>query len=100
MIGDISHTRVARSDMWGLAAMGAEIVLCGPPTLLPRGLRAQDRPAHAESALPHVTIETDIDRAIEGADVVMALRLQRERQQDGLLPSLRAYEQLYKVTEA
>jgi len=99
MIGDISHSRVARSDMWGLAAMGAEVVLCGPPTLLPRGLRAQDRPPHAEAALPHVTIETDIDRAIEGADVVMALRLQSERQQGGLLPSIREYAQLYQVTE-
>ncbi len=67
MVGDISHSRVARSDMWGLAAMGAEVVVCGPPTLLPRGLRAQDRPAHAESALPPVHVETDIDRAIEGA---------------------------------
>lgn len=99
MIGDISHSRVARSDMWGLTAMGAEVVLCGPPTLLPRGLRVQDRPAHAESALPNVHIETDIDRAIEGADVVMALRLQSERQQGGLLPSLHEYAQLYQVTE-
>ena len=98
MVGDIAHSRVARSDMWGLAAMGAEVVLCGPPTLLPRGLRPQDRPPHAEGALPYVTIETDIDRAIEGADVVMALRLQSERQQGGLLPSLHEYAQLYQVT--
>ena len=99
MVGDISYSRVARSDMWGLAAMGAEVVLCGPPTLLPRGLHPGDRPAHAESALPAVTIETDIDRAIEGADVVMALRLQSERQQGGLLPSLHEYAQFYQVTE-
>src|SRR5947199_90323 len=59
MVGDISYSRVARSDMWGLAAMGAQVVLCGPPTLLPRGLRPGDRPAHAESALPPVTIETN-----------------------------------------
>jgi len=100
MVGDIAHSRVARSDMWGLAAMGADVVLCGPPTLMPRGLRPGDRPAHAESALPRVTIETDIDRAIEGADVVMALRLQSERQQGGLLPSLHEYAQMYQVTEA
>ncbi len=99
MIGDIAHSRVARSDMWGLTAMGAEVVLCGPPTLLPRGLRAADRPSHAESALPPVSIETDIDRAIDGADVVMALRLQSERQEAGLLPSLHEYAQLYQVTE-
>jgi len=100
MVGDIAHSRVARSDMWGLAAMGAEVVLCGPPTLMPRGLRPGDRPAHAESALPRVTIETDIDRAIDGADVVMALRLQSERQQGGLLPSLHEYAHMYQVTEA
>ncbi|MEZ4554724.1 MAG: aspartate carbamoyltransferase catalytic subunit [Dehalococcoidia bacterium] len=100
MVGDISHSRVARSDMWGLAAMGAEVVVCGPPTLLPRGLRVQDRPAHAESALPLVRVEADIDRAIEGAHVVMALRLQSERQQGGLLPSLHEYAAHYQVTAA
>lgn len=100
MVGDISHSRVARSDMWGLSKMGAEVVVCGPPTLLPRGLRVQDRPAHAEAALPHVTVETDVARAIEGAHVVMALRLQGERQQGGLLPSLREYAAHYQVTAA
>ena len=98
MVGDISHSRVARSDMWGLAALGAEVVVCGPPTLMPRGLRAQDRPAHAESALPLVRVEVDIDRAIEGAHVVMALRLQSERQQGGLLPSMHEYAAHYQVT--
>jgi len=98
MVGDIAHSRVARSDMWGLTALGAQVVVCGPPTLLPRGLRASDRPAHAESALPPVIVETDIDRALEGADVVMALRLQSERQQGGLLPSLHEYARLYQVT--
>jgi aspartate carbamoyltransferase catalytic subunit len=100
MVGDISHSRVARSDMWGLAAMGAEVVVCGPPTLLPRGLRVADRPDHAESALPRVQVETDITRAIEGAHVVMALRLQSERQQGGLLPSLHEYAAHYQVTAA
>jgi aspartate carbamoyltransferase catalytic subunit len=98
MVGDIAHSRVARSDMWGLTALGAEVVVCGPPTLLPRGMRPGDRPPHAEAALPSVTVETDIDRAIEGADVVMALRLQSERQQGGLLPSLHEYAQFYQVT--
>ncbi|MGE3857683.1 MAG: aspartate carbamoyltransferase catalytic subunit [Dehalococcoidia bacterium] len=99
MVGDISHSRVARSDMWGLAAMGADVVVCGPPTLLPRGLRPGERPAHAESAMPPVTVETDIDRALDGADVVMALRLQSERQDSGLLPSLHEYAQHYQVTQ-
>jgi len=98
MVGDISHSRVARSDLWGLTAMGAKVVVCGPPTLLPRGFHPGERPDHAESALPPVTIETSIDRAIEGADVVMALRLQSERQQGGLLPSLHEYAQHYQVT--
>ncbi len=98
MIGDIAHSRVARSDIWGLTAMGAEVVICGPPTLLPRGLRPGERPEHAESALPRVRVETRIERALEGADVVMALRLQSERQQGGLLPSLREYGRLYQVT--
>ncbi|MDP6605840.1 MAG: aspartate carbamoyltransferase catalytic subunit [Dehalococcoidia bacterium] len=98
MVGDISHSRVARSDLWALATMGAEVVVCGPPTLLPRGLRATERPSHAESALPPVTIETDVGAAIDGADVVMALRLQSERQQGGLLPSLHEYATHYQVT--
>ena len=98
MVGDIAHSRVARSDLWGLAAMGAKVVVCGPPTLLPLGLRAQDRPSHAESALPPVSIETNIDVALEGADVVMALRLQSERQEAGLLPSLHEYAAHYQVT--
>ena len=98
MVGDIAHSRVARSDLWGLSTMGAEVVVCGPPTLLPRGLRPGDRPEHAESALPYVEVETDIERAIEGAHVVMALRLQSERQQGGLLPSLHEYALHYQVT--
>ncbi|MBT5774498.1 MAG: aspartate carbamoyltransferase catalytic subunit [Dehalococcoidia bacterium] len=98
MVGDIAHSRVARSDLWGLAAMGAKVVVCGPPTLLPLGLRAQDRPGHAESALPPVSIETNIDVALEGADVVIALRLQSERQEAGLLPSLHEYAANYQVT--
>jgi len=98
MIGDIAHSRVARSDIWGLTAMGAEVVICGPPTLLPRGLRPGERPAHAAEALPAVRVETEIERALDGADVVMALRLQSERQQGGLLPSLREYARRYQVT--
>ena len=100
MIGDIAHSRVARSDLWGLTALGAEVVVCGPPTLLPLGLSALQRPPHAAGALPPVEIETDLERAIEGAHVVMALRLQSERQQGGLLPSLHEYAMHYQVTAA
>jgi len=99
IVGDIAHSRVARSNLWGLTAAGAEVVVCAPPTLLPWGLRPGERPPEEPLALPHVEVETDLDRAIEGADVVMALRLQLERMQGGLLPSLREYARLYQVNE-
>jgi aspartate carbamoyltransferase catalytic subunit len=90
IIGDILHSRVARSNIWGLTTMGAELTLCGPPTLLPDEM----------GQLPGVKTEYNIERALDGADVVMTLRLQRERQQGGLLPSIREYVQLYQLTEA
>jgi aspartate carbamoyltransferase catalytic subunit len=100
IIGDITHSRVARSNIWGLTTMGAHVVVCGPPTLLPVGL---DGPRGNESArelaLPPVQIETDVDRAIKDADVVMTLRLQLERMQSGLVPSIREYCNLWQVTE-
>ena len=94
IIGDILHSRVARSNIWGLTTMGVEVTLCGPPTLLPDELGEQNH------HLPPTKIEHDIERAIEGADVVMTLRLQLERQKSGLLPSIREYVQLYQLTEA
>ena len=93
IIGDIKHSRVARSNIWGLTTMGAEVILCCPFTLLPTGL---DKQHHH---FPQVSIEPDIELALDGADVVMALRLQLERQQSGLLPSIREYIQLYQLTE-
>ncbi len=95
IVGDISHSRVARSNLWALTALGAEVVVCGPPTLLPVGLDGGGD--GNECDLPPVRVEHDLDRAIEDADVVMALRLQQERQQSGLLPSLREYSRLYQV---
>jgi aspartate carbamoyltransferase catalytic subunit len=91
IVGDILHSRVARSDIWGLAHTGARITLCCPFTLLPIGLN------QLADQFPTVTIEPDIDRALEDADVLMALRLQKERQQCGLLPSIREYIQLYQI---
>ncbi len=104
IVGDIAHSRVARSNIWLLTAAGAEVTVCAPPTLLPAGIRsAQGRvpgPREAEDlAMPRVNVETNLGAAIEGADVVMALRLQKERMQGGLLPSLREYSTLYQVTE-
>ena len=99
IVGDIAHSRVARSNIWGLTTVGAEVVVCGPPTLLPYGLRPRERCTESPLALPPVQVETNLDHAIEGADVVMALRLQKERMAGGLLPSLREYARLYQVNE-
>jgi aspartate carbamoyltransferase catalytic subunit len=97
IVGDVLHSRVARSDMWGLAAMGANVVLCGPPTLLPPEMLRGDTPGgHWPS---NVKVDTNADRAITDADVVMTLRLQQERQSSGLLPSLREYSKRWQVNE-
>jgi aspartate carbamoyltransferase catalytic subunit len=98
IVGDIAHSRVARSNMWALTALGAEVVVCGPPTLLPAGLNGTCPGEDEERDLPPVRVEHDLDSAIGDADVVMALRLQKERQSGGLLPSLREYSRLYQVT--
>jgi aspartate carbamoyltransferase catalytic subunit len=92
IIGDIMHSRVARSNMWGLTTMGIGVTLCCPPTLLPIGL--------GDEQLPPVKVESNIELALDGADIVMTLRLQRERQKSGLLPSTREYINLYQLTEA
>jgi aspartate carbamoyltransferase catalytic subunit len=93
LIGDTKHSRVARSNVWGLTTMGAEVTLCSPPTLLPVGLENSD------SLFPKVRLESNIEKALEGADVVMVLRLQMERMQSGLLPSMREYINLYQLNE-
>ncbi len=87
IVGDILHSRVARSNIWGLTIMGAKVVACGPPSLLP-----------VAEAFPPVEFSYDLDSAIEGADAVMPLRLQLERQQKGLFPSIREYARLYQIT--
>ena len=84
IVGDILHSRVARSNVHLLTKMGADVVLCGPPTLLPRGL---------ERLGARVTYR--MDEAIEGADVVMMLRIQRERMKGGFFPTLREYATFY-----
>jgi aspartate carbamoyltransferase catalytic subunit len=94
IVGDILHSRVARSNIWGLTRMGAHVILCGPPTLMPdfgeNGHRA---------GLPPVEVCYDLDGCIDRADVLMALRIQRERQDGGLLPSLREYVRMYQLTQ-
>ena len=87
IVGDIMHSRVARSNIWGLTKMGANVRLVGPRTLLPPDA----------DKLP-VTIYDDLSAGLEGADVVNVLRLQTERMERGLLPSLREYSRLFGVT--
>ncbi|HTE85652.1 MAG TPA: aspartate carbamoyltransferase catalytic subunit [Dehalococcoidia bacterium] len=99
IVGDVLHSRVARSDLWGLAAVGADVVLCGPPTLLP-AVYLRPEGDRDRAKLPPARVELDLNRALQGADVVMTLRLQAERQRGGLLPSLREYSRLYEITEA
>src|SRR5579862_4014111 len=88
IIGDIAHSRVARSNVYLLSKFGAEIVLCGPASLLPREL--------AQIA-PGVTLTNDIREAILGADVIMMLRVQLERQHEAAFPSSE-YFQFYGLT--
>ncbi|MEX0682432.1 MAG: aspartate carbamoyltransferase catalytic subunit [Dehalococcoidia bacterium] len=98
IVGDIAHSRVARSNIWLLSNAGAEVTVCAPPTLLPAGMRPSDV-LDETLGMPRVTVETDLDVAVRGADVVMALRLQQERMTSGLLPSLREYATLYQLNE-
>ena len=93
IVGDVLHSRVARSDIHTLAPLGAEITLSGPPTLMPAAWRCGSLPER-------VRYEPDVDRALDGADAVIALRLQRERAEAGLLPSLREYARVWGITEA
>ncbi|MCM8783839.1 MAG: aspartate carbamoyltransferase catalytic subunit [Candidatus Omnitrophica bacterium] len=80
IIGDILHSRVARSNIWGLTKLGAEVTVCGPPTLIPPGMEK----------FP-VKVTYDIKEAIKGADVLNILRIQLERQKSNFFPSLREY---------
>ncbi len=87
IVGDIRHSRVARSNIWGLQKMGAEVVVSGPPTLMPPDLEAFG-----------IKYCPCLEDAVDGADVVMALRLQKERQEGGLFPTLREYAEIYGLT--
>lgn len=94
IVGDILHSRVARSNIWSLTACGAEVHLAGPPTLLPR-LFAQ----MTQNRTPgKVAIHWQLEPALAGANFVMALRLQQERMGQHLLPSLREYHRIFGIT--
>lgn len=87
IIGDILHSRVARSNIWGLTKMGAKVRLCGPATLVP----AEMKTAFGNN----VEVTYNMKEALDGADVAYVLRLQLERQQENLFPSLREYNEFY-----
>jgi aspartate carbamoyltransferase catalytic subunit len=95
ILGDILHSRVAHSNIWTLTAAGADLWLCGPPTLL-RGFESWAGRGAAAGRRFHVT--SSIGEALRDADVVMALRIQRERMAAGLFPSLREYAARYGLT--
>ena len=95
ILGDVLHSRVARSNIWSLTAAGADLWLCGPATLL-RGFDAWA--ARGAAAGRRFQVTSDVGAALRDADVVMALRIQRERMASGLLPSLREYAARYGLT--
>jgi aspartate carbamoyltransferase catalytic subunit len=88
IVGDIFHSRVARSNLFGLMTMGAKVRLCAPKTLMP-----------IEIEKTGALVTTSLEEAVSDADVVMGLRLQLERQKSGLLPSIREYNSYFGVSE-
>ena len=87
IVGDIAHSRVARSNIWGLNKLGAKVTVVAPTTLIPTGIDAFD-----------VTVEYDLDRALADADFVNVLRMQYERQKDlNYIPSRREYHRLFGI---
>lgn len=91
IVGDVLHSRVARSNLWGLTRLGARVTLCGPPTLIGPA-------AFWMATWPMIRVVHELDPLLPEADVVMALRLQKERMQSGLLPALREYTRVYGLT--
>ncbi|MGB9859314.1 MAG: aspartate carbamoyltransferase catalytic subunit, partial [Moorellaceae bacterium] len=87
ILGDILHSRVARSNIWGLTKLGAEVRVVGPPTLIPPEIEKLG-----------VKVFYRAEEALQGVDVINVLRIQRERQKKGLFPSLREYALLYELT--
>jgi len=88
LVGDVKHSRVIRSNIWGLKTMGASVALCGPSTLLPHEVEQFGCDTY-----------TKIESALEGADVVNIMRIQLERQQSGLFPSQREYTNLFGINK-
>jgi aspartate carbamoyltransferase catalytic subunit len=103
IVGDILHSRVARSNIWSLVASGAEVHLAAPPTLLPKFFAdyfSEETAEQSQFPIPHrqLFLHWDLEPALRNADFVMTLRLQKERMTAHLLPSLREYHQLFGIT--
>ncbi|MBL1175518.1 aspartate carbamoyltransferase catalytic subunit [Pantanalinema sp. GBBB05] len=105
IVGDILHSRVARSNIWSLTASGAEVHLAAPPTLLPKLFEAYIRAGEGSGAggekrelTRKLFLHWQLEPALQDADFVMTLRLQRERMTSHLLPSLREYHQQFGIT--
>ncbi len=92
ILGDVAHSRVARSNLWALTKLGAHVTVCGPETLIPPGLR--------EIFGPNLTITSHIDEAVKDADAINVLRIQLERQKENLMPSVREYAELFGLNAA
>jgi len=88
IVGDISHSRVARSNIWGMVKLGAEVRICGPPTLIPPDIERMG-----------AKVFYSPEKALQGVDVVMMLRIQKERQTRGLVPSVNEYKEFFSLTE-
>ncbi|MDN5314225.1 MAG: aspartate carbamoyltransferase catalytic subunit [Clostridiales bacterium] len=88
IVGDLLHSRVARSNLWGLSKMGAQVYLAGPATMVPPGI--ERTPA---------ILCSKVEDAVKDADVVMGLRVQLERQQSGLFPSVSEYARFFSISE-
>jgi len=88
IVGDIAHSRVARSNIWGLNKLGAEVRVVGPATLIPKEIEKMS-----------VDIYNNLDEALDGVDVVNILRIQLERQEKGLFPSIREYRHFYGMNQ-
>lgn len=95
IVGDILHSRVARSNIWSLTASGAHVHLAAPPTLLPKLFAdySEDKPGK-------LFLHWELEPALQDADFVMTLRLQKERMSANLLPSLREYHQMFGLTHS
>jgi len=88
LVGDVMHSRVLRSNIWGLKTMGASVALCAPSTLIPYGVEQFE-----------CDVYTNIDEALDGADVVNVMRIQLERQKAGMFPSQREYTNLFGINK-